>query len=70
MNPTIEQEAMRVYCIQLSPAGGNWPPTIRIHADTLSLEREGYTFKREGNIVGVVRGNVQAWWIEEETTHP
>ena len=39
MNPTIEQEAMRVYCIQL-PAGGNWPPTIRIHADTLSLEPE------------------------------
>ena len=44
-------------------------PTIE-QADTLSLEQEGYTFKREGNIVGVVRGNVQSWWIEEETTHP
>ena len=70
MNPTIEPRPKRFYCVQLAPppVGGEWPPVIRIQADTLCCEDDQYTFKREGNVVGVVRGEVQAWWIEETET--
>ena len=66
MNPTIERKAKRIYCVQLGRADGYRPPVIRIHADTLCPESDSYTFKREGNVVGIVNGPIQPWWIEEE----
>ncbi len=68
MNPTVEEKPKRVYCIQLGPAkdGGDWPPVIRIHADTLCRNAtRHFTFKRDGCEVGDVRGDIRAWWIEE-----
>ena len=68
MNPTIEKPE-RVYCVQLPPKNGRWPEVIRVRADTMCPKSQARTeFKRDGEVVGVVNGAMQAWWIEETDT--
>ena len=51
----------------MSPVGEVLPDVIRIRADKMCLKgnRNQYVFKRDGEVVGSVVGNILAWWIEE-----
>ena len=71
MNETVET-IVRVFCVQLNPVAGTWPPVIRIKADKMSKSVVGggktvLNFKRDEQDVGVVSADVAAWWICEET---
>ena len=60
MAPTLESPPIRIYCVRLGPG-----ETIRVRADTMCEgQRPDFvtTFKREGKIVGKIRGKVGAWW--------
>ena len=61
MEPTIESSPIRVYCIQHELGG----EIIRIRADVMCPTQNGYTFKREGQVVGRVVREPRTWWIEE-----
>ncbi len=70
MEQTVERKLIRVYCIQMChdarQIDAAWPPVIRIRADVMcEIHEKKMEFKRDGQLVGRVDGNIKAWWIEE-----
>ena len=61
------EENRRIYCVQLSPVGEVLPDVIRIRADKMCLKgnRNQYVFKRDGEVVGSVVGNIRVAPIGE-----
>jgi len=61
------EEPRRVYCVQMPPKQDRWPGVIRVRSDTMCPKGCGRTeFKKDGQFVGLVRGAMLAWWIEEQ----
>lgn len=56
----------QTYCIQLAAKGGDWPPVIRVRATSIegSNAAGGYELKRNDATVGIIRGEIAAWWVE------
>ena len=72
MNPAIEKKPTRYFHVQLRPSkeGGPWPDILRIQADTVcepNDSRKDWIFKLDGEVIGKVKGIVEAWWIEDVT---
>lgn len=59
------KDKRQIYCVQLEPtADGGWPPVIRVRADGMEREPGRIVLKLGDEIVGMMSGNIAAWWIE------
>lgn len=71
MEKTVEKKPTRIFHVQYLMSSSSQQLTeFQVEADTLCEQDRQIEFKREGQIVGSVRGKVLAWWVEEIPAEP